>query len=330
MLRQGQTRFRWSIALGLAVLLLGALLNRAVDAAPAPRPVGQTVPLPTATPTQPPPPTATPRAVDDDDDRDDAETESGETGEGAVELPASPTQEAVSAPGGQTTGLQGLVDVTTLNVREGPSVDFPIAGKFVEGDVVELLERTENGNWYLICCLTDAGTGSGWANAQFLVPLGMSRQEANRRLARPVSASTAAAGTTTVPLTASPALTMTIEQLSPFVVQGGTVELLYTILNPGEADALDVTLHNDLPVGLFYVGAQTGGTLQDEDGAISVAWDSLPASQTVTVTLTLEIQGDLADGATIDNVASADAANAGSASGGVSIGLPPADLPTFQ
>ncbi|MEZ4643498.1 MAG: SH3 domain-containing protein [Chloroflexota bacterium] len=54
---------------------------------------------------------------------------------------------------------QVAILASRLNVRSGPSVDYPIVGLIEEGGVYDLVGRLNDGTWWQLCCLEDNETG---------------------------------------------------------------------------------------------------------------------------------------------------------------------------
>lgn len=148
---------------GLLALIVGAaaLLWIGVEqvwAGEAPVAQFQTVPpTPPPTPTKAPP-TPTPRPRDNN--------------KPPVQQPTStPTTpgESAPAPVATTSPLTGVINATTLNVRQGPGATFPVLGRLPNGTVVTVVARNADSTWLNICCLPDGAT-QGWVSAQFVTP----------------------------------------------------------------------------------------------------------------------------------------------------------------
>lgn len=118
----------------------------------------QTIPpTPTPKPTTPPP-TPTPRPRDNN--------------KPPVQQPTpAPTTPGESAPTPvtATSTLTGVINATTLNVRQGPGGAFSVLGRLPNGTVVTVVARNADNTWLNICCLPD-GTTQGWVSAQFVTP----------------------------------------------------------------------------------------------------------------------------------------------------------------
>ncbi len=68
-----------------------------------------------------------------------------------------------------TSTLTAVVQVVTLNVRQGPVTTFPVIGKLTQGSTVTVNGRNEAGDWWLICCTAD-GVTTGWVSAALVAP----------------------------------------------------------------------------------------------------------------------------------------------------------------
>jgi hypothetical protein len=130
---------------------------------------------------------------------------------------------------------------------------------------------------------------------------------------------------------------LTITQDPLYAWQGQSVDLIYAIANPGDEDATNVSLRNELPPMLAYTelavdgdGEATHAVLDSGAEVIEAHWAVLAAGEQVTATLTVRIAPDAPNGAVIKNTVAAGADNADSISAGINIGLPPATLPDFK
>ncbi len=346
-------RRHWISLLGGALILLAVAPLTPAWAGP----LNQTVPQPTATPTSPRPPTATPTR----------RPNGGGSGAG----PSQPTPTPTPPP--SVTELTAIVNVRSLNVREGPGVDYAVIGAVARYDVLTVSGRNEQGNWWLICCTPTTG-GPGWVSAAFLTPNFTPDQVTDLPVASPlgtpvpptptaeptvapaaepitetVAAGTGVEVTMTEAITAATVidgaaamsstttLALTIIQEPPYAWQGQRVDLVYTVANRGDEDALNVMLRNELPPTLTYEGVAVDGegesmyaALDNGADVVEARWPVLVAGGQVTATLTVRISPDVPNGEVIPNTIAVDADNADSASAGINIGLPPATLPDFK
>jgi uncharacterized protein YraI len=184
---RSQTRAHWlrrywlllTVVAFATVLLLAAGPSLTVTAQPA-TPPGGTVP----------PPTAAPEVTDPADNNDDNTAE-------ATPVPAAGN----TTPTIDSTGeLTAVVNVLTLNMRQGPDTTFPVVGKLTQDTTVTVQASNSAGDWWLVCCVPGS-EASGWVSAAFIVP-GFSAEQA---AALPVSDSAVA----TEPLTATVTTTAT-------------------------------------------------------------------------------------------------------------------------
>lgn len=91
-------------------------------------------------------------------DRSAAETGLRTAAAGRSPTPAPPTASAQATP-------FVVVEVPTLNVRLGPSTDYPPVGQAAAGDRLELVGRNEAGDWLVVCC---ANGQPGWVAARLV------------------------------------------------------------------------------------------------------------------------------------------------------------------
>lgn len=362
-------RFRPNFAIGaLTLFLAGVMLWLSVPAwaAPPPSALNQTVPLPTASPTRGRIPTATPTPDagneddDDDDDEEESEDASGQTDpeeelDYAVEFdeptvtptpggPATTVTEtegeaaadaAVVSPALPEAEYMGTVKLLVLNVRAGPDDAFPILGTVFQGDEVGLLGRNADNTWWLICCVFGRDI-PGWVDAESIEPE-FPVDEAVDLLSEVEMDATDEELREDATAQGDSALLLEMRQYPVFVWQGQQLELIYTLRNTSDVDAIDVELRNDFPAGLEYVETQIDEgaeiTLQpgdDGDSVLAVTWPVLEAGAETAVYVVLQIADNLPDGTVLDNLAVVNAANADGMTDGITVSLPPAEPPDFQ
>ncbi len=243
--------------------------------------------------------------------------------------------------------LSGEVVVVRLNVRAGPGTGYDIVGTLSNGNVVQLLGRNEAGTWWALCCVGE-DSQPGWVSAQFIKP-GGSRTDVNNAL--PILQNLTDLKSLAVPEASASAvdaaiveenatvdateLTLTVTQFPPYVAQGDSLELRFTVTNNGGSDATNVSLSDQLPEGLTYVSASAGaGGTADQSGSgdepiVRFDWPQLAAGESATAVISVVIDGGLPFGAVIDNLAAVSADNASSVTNGISIGMAPLTLPDF-
>ncbi|MEA3334504.1 MAG: SH3 domain-containing protein [Chloroflexota bacterium] len=61
----------------------------------------------------------------------------------------------------------GSVDGVRLNVRAGPGLEFPVRVVAAPGETYQLLGRSEDGQWWQICCMEDGSPA--WVFAQYIL-----------------------------------------------------------------------------------------------------------------------------------------------------------------
>jgi hypothetical protein len=333
-------RHYWLV--GIAALIGVALwVGSPAWAAPAARPLNQTVPRPTPTSENDPVATATPRPGDSDGD-------SGGDGNAGQPSPSEPVDNSdifgPSAPDGSApVGYSAAVDVATLNVRQGPGTAFPVVGTLAAGDAVTVTARNEDASWWYICCASNTGA-AGWVSAQLLTP-SFDRAQAMTLLplfgAAPAPAvATPAAASTAVPQTGT-ALpdTLTVDFVldPPFVWQGITGTLEIRLTNPTTVAVNRAQLSDELPaaLALLDVSVDGGGNVERIDTAagrplIVARWPTIPAGASVRALITFQVDSDLANGDLIDNLIAVRGTNAPYQTDSVTIGMPPVEPPRFD
>ena len=343
----------WSLLGAIALCIMGFMATPATAS-----PLNQTVPNPTPTPTQAPIPQATPTSVPEKDDQRDSDQDNsggddqaeddnnsvqdaGAVPASVVDAPAAesptPAQPSLALP------LTGEVTVARLNVRAGPGTDFDLIGTLAAGDRVNILARTEDAAWIVICCLAEQEK-PGWTTVQFVTPVGMEWATAGAQL--PVVATLADLATLTpaaaeidavgpasgsVPVVTT-TLQLAIEQPDQLVKQGDTFPLRVVISNTGESTAQAVRVRSEIPAGLTYAETEAAraADIQLDGAVLTIDLAEVDAGAVVPITLGFAVDTDLPDGVVIDMVAAVAAANGEGASGSTSIGMPPATLATFQ
>jgi len=351
----------------VAVLLALLFLSKGVPAwaAPALLPLNQTVPEPTATKENTPVPAATntPRPKKDDNNNDNNDNnQEPPTPTPQQPAPQQPTPQQPAPADGPT----GVVIADRLNVRQGPGTNFAPIGTVLSGQTVRVLNRNATGDWWRICCVNNTQT-EGWVSARFikpnfdaaqtndLIPLaeGAPAPAPTATTATTITQSitptataqvVAAAAATTVtqtantePVTPTIGLQLSMEQTPTLVWQGQAVDIQFVLTNTTDAAVTNVELRDELPQELKFMSADVGGngevvpqTSAAGKYVVDVQWPELAAGDTVTATVKVQLAATIPAGAVIDNLAVAAAANTASNTAGISIGLPPADLPDFQ
>ncbi|EIM74032.1 hypothetical protein A3SI_16687, partial [Nitritalea halalkaliphila LW7] len=74
-----------------------------------------------------------------------------------------------------------------------------------------------------------------------------------------------------------------------------------TVTNNGPSDAQEVVVTDPIPVGTSFVSADMGGML--ENGIVTWNVGTIPAGETVTLSLVVLVDANLADGTIISNIA---------------------------
>ncbi|MCB0063105.1 MAG: SH3 domain-containing protein [Caldilineaceae bacterium] len=316
--------------LSTAVLLLAVLImvyHNGVSAAPE----QQTVPPPTFTSAATVVPTATSVPDNNNDDDDDPSPT-------ATPTPIPPT----ATPEGPTA----VVSVVRLNVREGPSIDFPVVGVVTNGRTLRVLGRNEAGDWWQICCVPRTNT-VGWVSAQFVQP-NFDRNQAQDLVPLigdlpvpppptatpdPLQAPTPDpnAGVATAPFQ------FQMQQDPAYTWQGQEVDLLYEVVNLTDTVLSNLELRNELPNQLTFVDfVEIGGgdamteTTEFDTTAFTITWPELEAGATETMRVRVRVADELPDGSVISNLAVVVADEESAVTAGISIGMPPTTLPDFR
>ncbi|EIM72767.1 hypothetical protein A3SI_19451, partial [Nitritalea halalkaliphila LW7] len=84
-------------------------------------------------------------------------------------------------------------------------------------------------------------------------------------------------------------------------VAGENLAYTITVTNNGPSDAQEVVVTDPIPMGTTFVSADMGGML--ENGIVTWNVGTLPAGETVTLSLVVLVDADLADGTVISNIA---------------------------
>ncbi len=173
---------------------------------------------------------------------------------------------------------------------------------------------------------TPAGGSSGGGSAATATPLPTNTPTA---VTTPTATGTA---------TAVPGFGLVLQMaISPtLTLQGSEVALRFVITNPGTVAAVNVQLRDELPKSLILVGSSVNGgkaTVEKSGTGATIlllSWPSLAAGAKIEATVRVKIAANTPNGAVIDNLAVAWADNAAIYTAGISLGMPPALLPTFD
>lgn len=381
----------WILILVLLLGVLSAYTNHPIYGAPAatPTPDVQTVPKPEllATPTNTPFPTPTPNSEDsssgssgpvvptqpddnndnNDPDDNDGNENNNNTNNNSNTPGANATSGATSGPGASTTagatqadtpGLNGVINVVTLNLRRGPGTTAHIIDTLFMNDQITILGRDSGGKWLYICCGSRAKL-TGWVSAQFVTPKFPAGQTMDAlplvgasvvnspTITSPTITSTAGTTTTaqlaatqqnlaTGDTTATPIL-LEMRPMPAFAWQGQTLALSFVVHNNSDQPIANVRLLDDLPEELAFVEATIGaqGTISHTGTAqngplLAIHWPELGANERITATVTVRIESDTPDGAMIDNLAVINTEQGNKALAGITISMPPTLLPQFR
>ncbi|MEZ4870303.1 MAG: SH3 domain-containing protein [Caldilineaceae bacterium] len=319
-----QIRRCWLVAGALCLACLLFWQGSGLYAAP----LNQTVPPPTPPQATQPAPTATSRPGNNNNDNNDNSDKNDEPT--ATPTPAStPTPEPLTA----------VVNVARLNVRQGPGTEFTVIGTVVSGEILRVISRNPNGDWWYICCVSNS-TAQGWVSAQF-VTANFDLGQANTLIpvadTLPEPPPPTATPTVATEVVELPSLQLQIRQMPPYSWQGQPLTLEYLVANDSEVVAQDVEFRNELPQELQLIGPGEIGsgvfmteTTPVGQPAFSITWPELAPGASITASVEVQIAADLADGLVFDNLAVVDATDFAPVTAGISIGMPPTALPDFQ
>lgn len=322
---------------GLLIITLASLGGSQLWAAPH----AQTVPPPTPPPgtTEEPRATATPVRDRGEDDDDDGNSNSS---------PAPTATADAAAP--SSPPITGVVMANRLNVRSGPTTSARVLGVATNGQTLTLLGRNADSSWWRVCCVTDTTT-EGWVSADFVqltaeaITLSESLPIADGTTPAPTATSSAPI-TSTATISASAALTATsaapslefvMTQSPSFAWQGQELVLTLTVTNTGETAASALEMRTELPSVFRFSEAfvTEDGEFSEEligsdQVALTIDWPTIAAEAAASANIRIQIADDLADGVVLDILAVVNAAGGEPITAGVSIGMPPTTLPTFQ
>lgn len=322
------------------LLLLALMFLRGTPAwASSGRELNATVPKPTATPlpTPVPPATATPHvSPPENDDRG-----SGGGQSSAAQPTNTPTEKAAAQK------LTATVKAQRLNVRSGPGTGYLVIGVLQQGNQIEVLEQNPKGTWWRICCVPGSDI-RGWVSmslvepdfditqAQKLIPQAVDIPPTPTSVPTQPVSSEVTSNTVAAAISGS-AIEIHIVQSPTFPIQGEIVTLVISVTNPTTIDAIDVELRDELPEGLSLVDISTAeNSIVQQDvtenvrQVYSILWPLITAQGEMSATVRLQIDPSLPDGVVLDNLAFAGATNLPGNTAGISIGMPPVDLPSFQ
>lgn len=200
-------RRHWLLLTVAGLAFLALLAGQPAFAADVRPDVNQTVPPPT-----PRPSSDNNNNKDNNSNNNDSNNQSDNGGAASsqTETPAAVATETAAAAGANTA----VVQVVSLNVRQGPGTTYPVVGKLAEGNEITVEGRNEAGDWWYICCIAGGDT-RGWVSAALVTPNFATEQAA----ALPVVASEPAPEATPVP-TAAPADTSTAGSTAGGGIQG--------------------------------------------------------------------------------------------------------------
>jgi len=63
---------------------------------------------------------------------------------------------------------QGLVNANLINLRQGPSTAFPTIGQATDGQILDVMGRSDGSDWLQVCCASDVDRTPAWVSAEFI------------------------------------------------------------------------------------------------------------------------------------------------------------------
>ena len=142
--------------------------------------------------------------------------------------------------------------------------------------------------------------------------------------------------TTTVPIAAS-LLELQVQQDPPYAWQGGTITLIYQLNNAGPAVATNVEVRNELPAEFGFLSADPVNasaflteTVPVSRTVVVFRWPELQVGAAVSASVQVSVSSQLINGTVLENLAVAGADNVQPVTAGISIGMPPVNLPDFR
>ena len=207
--------------------------------------------------------------------------------------------------------LTAIVSATLLNVRRGPGDKDRMIDTLFRNETVLVLGRNQEDTWWLVCC--GKNKKQGWVNALFLRP-NFERKAALQLipLVSGLSAAPKPSGSDVISAEVNMPVQLQFEmRIDPaYPLQGETVKLTLLVINQGSTPANQVRVRDQLPSALRYIGATASHnalirqeTTQAQQTVLSAAWDQVKPGTQVSLTLTLQVDSQLADGALVDNLA---------------------------
>jgi uncharacterized repeat protein (TIGR01451 family) len=336
-------RSYWLIPVSAFLFALIFMSDSTAWAAQVAAPAYQTVPRPTPTSSAGPVPTATRRSGGDSGGESGGDSGNGaegggqqnNTGEGGVGFEFNFNQ----GPGAGQQGQNGaqrftaVVNVASLNLREGPGTNYAILGALPLNTEITIQARNEDGSWYYACCFND--TVSGWVSAQLVTP-NFDATQATTLIPLFGAAPEATATPVAQPVVTMNPVDLAIQTNPDYAWQGQAIEITIVITNPNQVEIRNVELSDEIPRELTLLDVTTSVDGLVKQNATSsgqplvlVNWPRVPAGRSVSVTFIVEINEDVPDGTVIDNLVAVRGANVAYTTGGVSIGMPPVVLPNF-
>lgn len=238
------------------------------------------------------------------------------------------TEPSGSGADGQANQRTALVTTDLLNVRSAPNTTSTVIDQLAANNQVTLLEKAEDAAWWYICCGT-VNNRQGWVSSQYLViladPLSI---EAEATTAQDLAESVA---------TVQEPLLITLTPLQRFVWQGQQLTVKFLITNPRSTSVRQLNVRTDLPadVNVLTTSSNLSGVTRMEEQAtgrtiIQISWPEIAPGTQAVATLDLQVAAEATNGTFFDIIAAVDAAGEETVATGLTISMPPNQLPSFR
>ena len=295
--------------IGLLLILVGvSLLGPGASAWARPQHFAQTVPTPTPSggETPQPLPTAT-------------RSRPSSPGQFPTDTPTLLPSESSGTP---TLSPAVAIPRSNMNVRQGPGTEYPVIGTAYAGQAYPIIGRNATGDWWRIEYLGK----SGWLYAPLTETQGdVTGIPIITEIPLAPEAFPTPAGSPTPEV---PKLALALSAEPPWAIPGRELTFRLTVRNEGDSEAKEVTARDELP-GLIrpLEAISSQGEVLLEGQVVLAQLGTLSPEMAATVTITSVVASEAPLGGIIDNLVEVTSAEGFWQSVGVSVALPPAELP---
>ncbi|MCS7222329.1 MAG: SH3 domain-containing protein [Anaerolineae bacterium] len=211
---------------------------------------------------------------------------------------------------------------SNMNVRQGPGTNYPVIGAARAGQAYPITGRNAAGDWWRIEYLGQPG----WLYALLTETQG---DIAGIPVVTEIpSASQPSPTATATPAPELPELDLALSADPPWAVPGRMLTFRLTVHNGGDSDAGEVTARDELPsLVTLHEASSSQGEVILEGQVVLARLGTLRPGATAIITITGAVVPDAPLGGIIDNLAEVASAEGFWQSVGVSVPLPPAELP---